>query len=312
MIAIKRVLSIICIATILLTFFVGCSNNNTEIDYAQRLNLRLTETGESIIENVGVMSFNEVMEDVNSIKSFKESTTVTTKSGLEATIEVDGKNATIETSRYKINLNGISRLKSRYIPAKKATIIIENNANAPYCQSIYYSVTAKESVIEQAVYMDENKYIHYYSSIEEGELAECSNVYVDKNTSSVSTSLINAIKNCKSKIECDLTVGNHEISYDEDNWYFTSRATVVFVNEQDAIDFANSIDMPDSIEILDDYYVVSTDNLTMPIKKSLVVKDNRFTKLVLDELDDYYYGVVTMDSNNRITTIDYSPNISYY
>lgn len=311
MIVIKRILSVVFVATMLLTFFVGCSNN-TEIDYAQKLNLRLTETGESIIENVGVMSFNDVMDDLNSIKSFKKSATLTTKSGLEATVEVDGKNATIETQKYKINLRNISKLKSKYIPAKEVTVIIENDANAPYCQSIYYSVTAKESVIEQAVYMDENKYIHYYSSIEEGELAECSNVYVDKNTSSVSTSLINAIKNCKSKIECDLTVGNHKISYDEDNWYFTSRATVVFVNEQDAIGFANSIDMPDSIEILDDYYVVSSDNLTLPIKKSLVIKDDRFTKLVLDELDDYYYGVITIDSSDTITSIGISPNISYY
>lgn len=311
MIVIKRILSVVLVATMLLTFFVGCSNN-TEIDYAQKLNLRLTETGESIVESVGVMSFNEVMDDLNSIKSFKKSATLTTKSGLEATVEVDGKNATIETQKYKINLRNISKLKSKYIPAKEVTIIIENDANAPYCQSIYYSVTAKESVIEQAVYMDGNQYVHYNSSVEEGNLEECSNVYVDKNTSSVSTSLINAIKNCNNKIECDLTIGNHKISYDEDNWYFTSRATIVFANEQDAFDFANSIDMPDSIEILDDYYVVSADNLTMPIKKSLVVKDNRFTKLVLDELDDYYYGVITIDSSDTITSIGISPNISYY
>lgn len=50
----------------------------------------LTQKGKSIVKNVGGMSFNAIMRDLNSISSFKKSTTVTTRSGLKATVKRDG------------------------------------------------------------------------------------------------------------------------------------------------------------------------------------------------------------------------------
>lgn len=155
-------------------------HTTTKQNNSSNIPITLTKKGKEIIKQIGVMSFNEVIDDVSKFDSFNiavegnEIITYTekTKSGLNAkiTCSKNGDNSNdifISTSKYDYRLYSIINGKPE--TNRAVYVVVKNAKDHTY---ISYSNAQEKYCIEEAVYKVDDGYKLYNSYFNDGKLVE--------------------------------------------------------------------------------------------------------------------------------------------